>query len=74
LEALEHNFKIGDVLKFQTSNLVVYGIFLRCYYQTINLGEGTNEGGYYVFSIIPFDTGRPENFYESEFLHNLMGE
>jgi len=54
--------------------MVVYGIFLRGYYQTINLGEGTNEGGYYVFSIIPFDTGRPENFYESEFLHNLMGE
>lgn len=74
LEALEHNFRIGDILKFQTSNLLVFGIYLHSFYQPTNCGEGMSEGGYYVFSIIPFDTGIPENFYESEYLHNLTGE
>lgn len=74
LEVLETKFRTGDILEFHVNNMVIFGIYLRCFYQPTNCGEGMAESGYYIFTIIPFDTGTPENFYESEFIRNLTGE
>lgn len=66
-------FKIGDILKFVADGTIVYGIYLNHYYRNSELGDGMSEG-YIVYSVLAFDSGTPNEFYDWEFCNNLTDD
>jgi hypothetical protein len=66
-------FKIGDILRFKRTSdgIIVYGIYLNHHFKVTEYGDGHCGDGYMIFSVIAFDTGSPNEFYDWEYEENL---
>ena len=67
------SFSIGDILKFKTDNIFVYGIYLDHEYRQTVYADSYGQSGYIMFKVLSFDKNTVETFYENEFIENLTG-
>lgn len=65
--------KIGDILKFKADGVIVYGIYLDHRFSRSDMGDGITNG-YTIYSIIAFDSGVPNEYYDWEYESNLTGD
>lgn len=64
-------FKIGDILKFKADGCIFYGLYLKHYMGRSDYGNGHIDLTYNVITIICFNTGTENNFYDWECEENL---
>lgn len=67
------SFTKGDILKFKTDNIIIYGLYIEHEYRQTVYADSYGQSGYIVFKILTFDKNSIETFYENEFIENLTG-